>query len=74
MKKILLVVLISLFSAPHLVYSQDNFESKLLKQFHAIQSEEMMTWLEKLCSPEFNGRLTGTPEFVLQVQNGLQES
>ena len=24
----------------------------------------MMTWMEKLCSPEFNGRLTGTPEFI----------
>ena len=24
----------------------------------------MMSWIEKLCSPEFNGRLTGTPEFM----------
>jgi hypothetical protein len=38
--------------------SQDNFETKLLTQFHTIKSEEMMTWLEKLCSPEFNGSLT----------------
>lgn len=24
----------------------------------------MMTWVEKLCSPEFDGRLTGTPEYI----------
>jgi hypothetical protein len=49
-------------------YSQDDFESKLLKQFHSIHSEEMMTWIEKLCSPEFSGRLTGTPEFLAATE------
>ena len=28
----------------------------------------MMTWLEKLCSPEFNGRLTGTPEYIASAE------
>jgi len=28
----------------------------------------MMTWIEKLCSPEFNGRLTGTPEYVASAE------
>ena len=46
------------------VRSQDVSDSKLLKQFHQITSEEMMEWVQKLCSPEFNGRLTGTPEFI----------
>src|SRR5664279_2540123 len=68
MKKILIIVLISLFSVPRLIYSQESSESKLNKQFHSIQSEEMMTWLQKLCSPEFKGRLTGTPEFVLSAE------
>jgi len=27
-----------------------------------------MTWMEKLCSPEFNGRLTGTPEFIASAE------
>jgi len=27
-----------------------------------------MAWLEKLCSPEFNGRLTGTPEYVASAE------
>ena len=57
-----------ILSASRLAQSQDDFESKLLKQFHSIQSEEMMSWLEKLCSPEFNGRLTGTPEFISSAE------
>ena len=28
----------------------------------------MMTWMEKLCSPEFNGRLTGTPEYIASAE------
>jgi hypothetical protein len=27
-----------------------------------------MAWEEKLCSPEFNGRLTGTPEFIASTE------
>lgn len=57
-------LLILLFSIAYNVHAQDDFETKLLTQFHKITSEEMMTWMEKLCSPEFNGRLTGTPEFI----------
>ena len=68
MKKIFTLISIFILSASRLVFSQDDFESKLLKQFHAIRSEEMMTWIEKLCSPEFNGRLTGTPEFVASAE------
>jgi hypothetical protein len=65
-RNIFLVILLLLVSG--LSFSQSEFESKLLKQFHSIQSEEMMTWLEKLCSPEFNGRLTGTPEYVASAE------
>ena len=28
----------------------------------------MMIWIEKLCSPEFNGRLTGTPEYIASAE------
>jgi hypothetical protein len=59
-------VLILVFSS--VGHSQENTEEKLLKQFHTISSEEMMNWVEKLCSPEFNGRLTGTPEFVASAE------
>src|ERR1035437_5078777 len=68
MKKIIILFSVMILSASRLAQSQDDFESKLLKQFHSIQSEEMMSWLEKLCSPEFNGRLTGTPEFISSAE------
>lgn len=64
MKKVSLLLSVLFLSASRLAFSQDDFESKLLKQFHEIRSDEMMTWIEKLCSQEFNGRLTGTPEYV----------
>jgi hypothetical protein len=68
MRKILFLLLALILSGSHSAFSQDNFESKLLKHFHTIQSEELMTWIEKLCSPEFNGRLTGTPEYIASAE------
>jgi len=64
MKKLSLLLLILAIFPDMLSFPQDDSESKILKNFHSISSEEMMTWMEKLCSAEFNGRLTGTPEFV----------
>jgi hypothetical protein len=64
MKKSISLMLVMFLFGSRIIFSQDDAELKLLKQFHAIQSEEMMSWLQKLCSPEFNGRLTGTPEFM----------
>jgi hypothetical protein len=65
LKYILFIFLIPTF---YNVFAQDDFETKLVTQFHKITSEEMMTWMEKLCSPEFNGRLTGTPEFIAAAE------
>jgi hypothetical protein len=64
MKRILAFIVILFLSVYQVALSQDDFESKLLKQFHVITSEEMMMWIEKVCSPEFNGRLVGTPEYI----------
>jgi hypothetical protein len=64
MKKTVILFSILILSAFRIAFAQDDLEIKLMKQFHTIQSEEMMTWVEKLCSPEFNGRLTGTPEYT----------
>ena len=68
MKRIISLVVILLLSASQVMLSQDDFETKLLKQFHTITSEEMMTWVEKLCSPGFNGRLSGTPEYLASAE------
>lgn len=64
MKKYLYFSFIAFFSLLQPVNAQSDYEAKLLKQFHTISSEEMMDWVEKLCSSEFNGRLAGTPEYI----------
>lgn len=68
MKRIKILFLILFSTITCLVYAQDDFEAKLLAKFHTITSEEMMTWMEKLCSPEFQGRLSGTPEFIASAE------
>lgn len=67
MKRSIIIGILLLF-AFRIAVSQNEFETRLLTNFHTIQSEEMMTWMEKLCSPEFNGRLTGTPEFIASTE------
>lgn len=64
----LIITISVLFSFSPQTLSQENTEAKLLEQFHKITSEEMMTWVEKLCSPEFNGRLTGTPGYTASAE------
>jgi len=64
MKKHLILIIIAILTVNFRAVSQDEFETKLLNRFHTITSEEMIRWVEKLCSPEFNGRLTGTPEYI----------
>lgn len=68
MKRFVLIVLLISMASSRIITAQEDFETKLLKQFHTIQSEELMSWIQKLCSPEFNGRLTGTPEFVASAK------
>ena len=58
---------VSLFLTSGII-AQDDLESKLLNQFHKINSEEMMGWVETLCSPGFNGRLSGTPEYIASAE------
>jgi len=62
--KILLIIILFTGTGFFSANSQDNSETDLLAQFHKITSEEMMTWIEKLCAPEYKGRFTGTPEYI----------
>lgn len=66
MKKTIFLVIFLLTTLN--IFPQDSPETQLLKYFHTIQSEEMMSWLQKLCSPAFNGRLSGTPEFIASAE------
>lgn len=44
--------------------AQSTEEAALMKQFHQISETEIFGWVEKLCSPEFRGRLAGTQEYI----------
>lgn len=68
MKKIKCLLSIILILTTNSAFSQNESDNKLLNQFHKITSEEMMSWLEKLCSPEFNGRLTGSSGFIASTE------
>jgi hypothetical protein len=48
--------------------SQEIDEQLLLKNFHSISSEEIAGWMAELCSPEYNGRLAGTPEYKASAE------
>jgi len=68
MRRIKIFIVTIFISAVFIAGAQIQEDTKLLDQFHKITSEEMMEWIEKLCSPEFNGRLTGTPEFIASTE------
>ena len=51
-----------------LTYAQDVNEELLLKHFHSISSEEIVGCMAELCSPKYNGRLAGTPEYVASAE------
>ncbi|MBP1667555.1 MAG: hypothetical protein H6Q23_2415 [Bacteroidetes bacterium] len=67
-RKSALIIISVLLSISINTCAKDETEVKLLEQFHKITSEEMMNWIEKLCSPEFNGRLTGTPGYTAAAE------
>jgi len=48
--------------------AQSTDEQLLLKYFHSISSEEIAGWMAEICSPEYNGRLAGTPEYMASAE------
>jgi hypothetical protein len=58
------ITLLAAIACSVLTYAQDADEQLLLKHFHSISSEEIAGWMAEICSPEFNGRLAGTPEYL----------
>ncbi len=43
-------------------------EQIILKYFHSISSEEIAGWMSEICSPKYNGRLAGTPEYLAAAE------
>jgi hypothetical protein len=68
MKNIISLSLLLCLSFTQVILSQEDSETKLLRQFHKINSEELMNWVDTLCSPDFNGRLSGTPEYIASAE------
>jgi hypothetical protein len=57
---VLLLVSAAVYKAP----AQQADDQTRLKYFHSISSEEIAGWMTEICSPAFNGRLAGTPEYL----------
>ena len=69
MRTLLLTVAISLLAAfTSSAPAQQTDEQLMLKHFHSISSEEIAGWMAEICSPEYNGRLAGTPEYLAAAE------
>ncbi len=69
MRTLLLVLIISLLTAfTGQKPPQQTDEQLMLKYFHSINSLEINEWMEEICSPKYNGRLAGTPEYLAAAQ------
>lgn len=60
--------LIFTFSLTSATFAQEVDEQFILKHFHSINSEEIADWMTELCSPKYNGRLAGTPEYMASAE------
>jgi hypothetical protein len=63
-----LITLLAAVFCSVITLAQDADEQVLLKHFHSISSEEIAGWMAEICSPEFNGRLAGTPEYLAAAE------
>ena len=69
MRTILLALAISLLAAfSSQAPAQETEEQILLRHFHSISSEEIAGWMTEICSPKYNGRLAGTPEYLASAE------
>jgi len=63
-----LITLISAVACTVLTFAQDADEQRILNYFHSISSEEITGWMTEICSPKYNGRLAGTPEYIAAAE------
>jgi len=60
------LILVSAFSRQTSTRQTD--EQVLLRYFHSISSGEIADWMTEICSPKYNGRLAGTPEYLAAAE------
>lgn len=69
MRTLFLVAILSVLTAfSSQAPAQQTDEQLILKYFHSISSEEIADWMAELCSPKYNGRLAGTPEYIAAAE------
>jgi len=69
MRTLFLVTILSVLTAfSSQAPAQQTDEQLILKYFHSISSEEIADWMAELCSPKYNGRLAGTPEYLAAAE------
>jgi hypothetical protein len=69
MRILLLALILSVLTAfSGQAPAQQSDEQLILKHFHSISSEEIAGWMAELCSPKYNGRLAGTPEYIAAAE------
>ena len=69
MRTLFLVTVLSVLTAfSSQAPAQQSDEQLILKYFHSISSEEIAGWMTELCSPKYNGRLAGTPEYIAAAE------
>ena len=61
---LLLSVLLTGPGRPARAAAQDDPEKDLLKAFHTISSHDLMDYVVELTSKKYNGRLSGSPEYI----------
>jgi len=66
LKKISLFIV--LFLVAYNLKSQESDSNLLPETFHTISSHDVLDYAKKLSSPEFKGRLSGSPEFMQAAQ------
>ncbi len=65
MRTVILTIFLTLLTSfSYLSSAQQMDEQVTLRYFHSISSEDIAGWMAELCSPGFNGRLAGTPEYL----------
>lgn len=69
MKKVsaVLIVTVSIFFTI-CIFAQENTEREFMNVFHSISSHDIYNYVAELSSDKYNGRLTGTPEFMASAQ------
>lgn len=61
-------LLFLLLFAGSFLNAQTQGDAKLMKEYHRISDNEIYGWVEKMCAPEFKGRLTGTDEYIAAAE------